>query len=354
MSSRVIRSIIERYADQAGLRTDAGETALFVRDLEQIDVELYNAEFPDIMGRSMVALKGGLNPAIDSYTWRGYTFMGESDETDDYSDDAPGVEIEGSEITSHFTAIRQGYGYSVMDLRRAQMAGLSLDSEKARLARELMERKLDKMIAVGSKNRTANGIYGFYNQPGYPTALDVTAIHNGAGPSGGRFASSDGTTWDLTSATHGKTPQQMADDLNKARSNIRLGSLGVHDADTVTVDLKTDTLVNSTNMHVADGTTYSSTSVYKYLRETCSWIKNWRVWANRGDTATTGEAGGAPLIVVHENKPRNQQLLLPQDFEQFPPQLKGLTFGIDCHMRCGGVITRYPNAFQVLKKPYGV
>jgi len=348
-SSRIINDAIMAQAAQAGLKTDSGETAFFVRQLEDISATLYNQLYPELVGRSLLPLKTDINPGANEHTWRGYEIVGDADEIDSYSDDAPEVELDGGEVTSKIIPIRGAYGFSIQDIRAAQFAGVPLDSMKAMAAREIMERKFDTILAKGSKNRKLNGVYGFYNSPLYPSALDVTAQNTGPGPAAGRFSGSSGTTWDLTSVTTGKTPQQIAADLNSARSAIRLGTLGVHDADSVVFDLKSDTIFSQTNMNVADGTTYSSVSVKQYLMQTCSWIKNWEVW-NKGDTASDT---GTALVMVYEKKPRNYAALLPQDFEQFPPQLKGMKFGVECHMRTGGVIVRYPKAFQLLKKPYG-
>lgn len=346
-----------------GLFTDAGETAFFARQLEDIAVQLYNAKYPDLQGRNIVNVKTDINPAADFHVWRGYDFNASAVETDDYNDDFPAGELTGKETSQRITGLVAGYGYSIMDIRRAQMAGVPLDSMKALLARESMERRLDLAMALGSKNSAANGIYGFYNNPNYVAAIDVSAQNTGAGPTGTFFAASSGTKWDM-SAGAGKTPAKIIADLNSARSAIRLNSKGAHDANSVVVDLATDTYFSQTNASIGDSNTFLGISVKQFIMQTCSWIQNWKVW-NRGSNVTgavftpqgtlpaTGTPAGKPVVMVYEDKPENGEFLLPQPFEQFPPQLHNMKFGVGMHMRFGGYIVRRPLAYQLLTKVQG-
>jgi hypothetical protein len=47
-------------------------------------------------------------------------------------------------------------------------------------------------------------------------------------------------------------------------------------------------------------------------------------------------------IMVFRRDPNAIGLVIPQEFEQFPPQQKGLEFEVPCHGRIGGVIAYYP------------
>ena len=38
------------------------------------------------------------------------------------------------------------------------------------------------------------------------------------------------------------------------------------------------------------------------------------------------------------------ELIIPQEFESFPPQARNLSFVVNCHARVGGVSWRYPLA----------
>ena len=45
-----------------------------------------------------------------------------------------------------------------------------------------------------------------------------------------------------------------------------------------------------------------------------------------------------------ERSAENQEIIIPQEFEQLPPQPVNLSFKIPCHKRFGGVQIRFPRA----------
>lgn len=340
-----------------GVKNDSGETGLLIRALEDISTKLHNQRYPKLQGRSILPIKTDINPAAEFHTYAGMDFTGTVDETEDYSDDNPGGgEVVERMASQRIIGIRGGYGFSIMDVRRGNMAGTSIDTIKALKSREAMEQKFDLVLSIGSKNRALNGVYGFWNQPNYSTALDVTGMNTGAYASTGKFASSDGTKWDF-SAAHGKGPNQIVADFNAAYNAVRQNSLYIYDPDTVCVGPEVDDLFAQTNVNIGDTATYNFVSVKSYIMSTCTWIKKWKVWNQastaNGTLATAGTPSGTPLVMVYEDNPDNYEALLPQDFEQFPPQLRGMMFGVGTHMRTGGVLCRAPKAFQLIKKPFG-
>ena len=74
------------------------------------------------------------------------------------------------------------------------------------------------------------------------------------------------------------------------------------------------------------------------LRNAESWYK-----LNTADAAGTG-----PRALFYKRSPEVLELVIPQDFEQLPPQAKNLAFVVPCHARCGGVVVRYPVAMLYL------
>ena len=57
--------------------------------------------------------------------------------------------------------------------------------------------------------------------------------------------------------------------------------------------------------------------------------------------------------MLFEDKPDHGEFLLPQPFEIFPPQLRGMKFMTSMHMRVGGYVVRRPERFVLIKKPQG-
>ena len=90
--------------------------------------------------------------------------------------------------------------------------------------------------------------------------------------------------------------------------------------------------------------TYNTKTVLQAMLEANPWIKNVDVWV-RCDTAS---AAGKGRILLYRKAPEVLQFMLSQDFESFPPQVRGAKFTIQNHMRVGGMQIRYPKAMVYL------
>jgi hypothetical protein len=60
------------------------------------------------------------------------------------------------------------------------------------------------------------------------------------------------------------------------------------------------------------------------------------------------EFAGKNLAVAFKRDPDKVSFVLPQDYEQFPPQEKGYRANIFTHSRCGGVKIPAPFSVHVL------
>src|SRR5271166_1962200 len=209
ISRQAIHDAIKLHAPFVGLSdkpvrhgnlvTDAGETAFFELQLTDIAVQLYNQLYPTLNMKEIVSVKTDVNPAAEFHIYRGYDYTGDVVETDDYTDEFPETEVQGMQSSAQaITGIVGSFGYSIMDIRRAQMAGVPLEAMKALAQREVMEKKLDRMMAIGSANRSLNLIYGFFNAPGNTSvnagwdvsvgnAVGGGAVNTGAYGSAGQY-----------------------------------------------------------------------------------------------------------------------------------------------------------------------
>ena len=68
-----------------------------------------------------------------------------------------------------------------------------------------------------------------------------------------------------------------------------------------------------------------------------------------GATRTLG-AGAASVrrLMCGRMDRRTLEALVPVRFETFPPEIKGLVYKVEAHMRAGGVIFRYPGAWRYM------
>jgi hypothetical protein len=84
--------------------------------------------------------------------------------------------------------------------------------------------------------------------------------------------------------------------------------------------------------------TTSDKSILQYFKENNPGITVERI----PECASGVGANTADIVVAYTKSPDKLTLEIPQPFEQFPPQAKGLEFEVPCHSRCGGVILYYP------------
>lgn len=303
---------INALAEGQGERFDANETAMFARQLEDIDSELYRVQYPELRGEQIVPVRTAINEGADEYTYRVMDAAGVARVIANYSEDLPRVDVQGKEVTSPLFGIGAAYGYSMQDMRRSRMSGIPLDNERALAARESIARKIDEIIASGE---SSVGVKGFYNG----TGVDLVSPTTG--------------TW-LTA-----TGDQIVDDLLKLERAIITDSKAVEMPDTVVLSSGQFALASSKRLSNTE-----TTALDFFIRKSAT-VKNVEVWA-RGETADAGGTG--PRIAMGKKDPKVLQALLPLPFYQMAPEQRGMGFVINCDARVGGVIYRRPKAWRYM------
>ena len=257
-------------------------------------------------------VRTAINEGAEEYTYRVLDGVGVSRIIANYAEDLPRVDVQGKEVTTKLFGHGASYGYSIQDMRRARMSGLPLDAERAELAREVIARKNDEIIASGESSIS---ITGFYNNSGVSLVTPTTG------------------TW-LTA-----TADQIVDDLLKLERAIIVDSNAVESPDTVVLSPSQFALANTKRLSNTE-----TTALEFFLRKSQG-VKNAEVWA-RGEAANAG--GNGPRIAMGKKDPKVLQALLPLEFYQMAPEQRGLGFVINCDSRAGGVIFRRPKAWRYM------
>jgi hypothetical protein len=300
-------------AHAASLRLDANETALFARQLEDIDSQLFRVEYPELKGSALVPVKSDINPGAEEYTYRSMNSAGRAALLSNYGDDLPRVDVQGAEESTKLKSYGDSYGYSIQDMRRAKMAGISLENERAMAAREVLARKLDTVIFFGD---TTAGLTGFANNSGVSLVSPTTG------------------TW-LTA-----TGDQILADLLKLERAAFTDSKGI-EAPT-TIALATSSYAIAATKPI--GTDVNKTVLEFFLKQSL-FVKevdhSWQL-----ETANAGGTG--PRAICYAKKPEKLQALVPVEFESFAPEPRNLAFVINCHMRAGGTIIRFPGSVRYM------
>ena len=294
-------------------RWDANETAMFARQLEDIDAQLYRKLYPQLKGTLLFPVKMDIDPGAEQYTYRVMDYAGEASVIANYSDDLNRVDVQGFEVKSPLFGIGNAYGYSLQDLRASRMTGLGLDVERAMAAREVLARKHDTTIATGESTKN---VFGALNNPYVSLVTPVTGA------------------WVSGSAT----ADQVVADLFKLERTIISESKGIEMPDTLLMPPSLYAYADTVRL------SNTETSALEYFLKKSLGIKNVEQWY----PLETAGASGVTRIVAYTRDPGKVSALMPLEFNQSAPEARNLSFIINCDGRSGGVIFRYPGSARYM------
>jgi hypothetical protein len=294
---------------------DANETMAMAKSLEHYFAKVYETKYPPSKGRLIVPIDTSVPSGAQSHTYRESNDVGEAKVLASYAEDVPMVNGYGTEQTEKIIPIADGYYISIQDLRAAALMGQNIDERLANQARKVMERTFDNLLAIGS---ATHGMTGFANNANVP--VDPSATTGG---------------WDTASS------DVIQADLEVMAREVFDTTKGAHgDPD---VDGGVTLVLPSTAFSLIAGKRldeFHDTTILEWAKSKLTFIKEITSWG-RLDTAG---ASSATRAVAFAKDPDVVSGILPQDFEQMPPQPRGLGFQVSCHMRFGGVVWRYPLA----------
>lgn len=290
---------------------DASESAFAERALEHVRTKTYDIKRGPLKAREYIPVDTSVPNGAEVVRYRQYDSVGLAKLLASYADDIPRADVLVNEFTTTVKGIATSYGFSVQELRSAMQTGTDLDTKKAAAARRATDEKMDSLARTGDSG--AN-LKGFLNQS------NTTA-----------FTVPNGQAGTATFAT--KTPDEVVKDLHGIAKAIVESTKENEIPDTLLLPLTQYGDIATRRMGDANNTT-----ILKFFLETSPYIKTVAPWS-----ALTGAgAGPSDRMVCYRKDPDAVALVIPQEFEQFPPQAKGLEIVTYCHARCGGVVAYYP------------
>jgi hypothetical protein len=235
----------------------------------------------------------------------------------DYMTDSPRAGVYGTEVKRSVHAIREHYGYSIQEIRRANMSGTDLVAKEAIAARRMNDEKVNTVALLGD---TSTNTPGFLNNPN----VTVYAVPN------------DGTgtvkTWTA------KTADQIIRDIGGLVNSVVAATNGRELPDTLLLPITQYNYIANTPR-----STNSDTTILQYILKNNPYLKTIE-WLPE----LTGIGSGATNRMLAYVKDEDHLTLeIPQPFEQFPPQQRNLAFIVECHSRTGGTILYYPASVAV-------
>lgn len=306
-------------------RLDAGEVAYVLKALEYVYAETADVEYPELKAKMLIPVDTSVPNGAETYTYYQWDKVGSAKFITNYAKDFPSADAFLKRFNAPIAAIGNSYGYTMQDIRAAQSVqyglGAPLDLVRGDAAHLAHEMFVDDVAAYGN---AARGLKGFVNHADIP---DVTV-------------SAGGGAWTTALAAVNDTNNAIIlADLDKLANSPEQTTFGMQKPDTLILPLSVKPRVT------AKSSLYDNRTLIATWLERQDAIKNVEYWAKLDAANSNGNlTAGVARAMVYKRNPRVVRLVIPQLFEQFPPQQRGLRFKVLCHSRIGGVSLRYPKA----------
>ena len=285
------------------------EAGLFLeRQLEFIRPQVFEVQYADIKYPTVLPVTSEAGPGAQTFTYRIMDATGEFRLIADAADDLPRADISQTEKSINIRSFGGSFGYTVQELRAAQMANIALEQRRAAAVRRAYEEKVESLAFFGE---SSVGLSGFFNN----STVDVVAADK----------------WFSTA-----TAQEMLELLNYGVTAIINASKMKEQPDTILMAWEDYNKVSTTR-----NSDSSDVTVLEYFLRTNPYIRNVEP-INELDADNS--ALNTNRMVVYKRDPEKVQLHIPQPLELFPAQQRGLEFIVPAHARVGGVALYYPKS----------
>ena len=289
------------------------EAGLFLeRQLEFIRPQVFEVTYADIKYPTLLPVTSEAGPGAQTFTFRIMDSTGEFKLIADAADDLPRADISQVEKSINIRSFGGSFGYTVQELRAAQMANIALEQRRAAAVRRAYEEKVEAVAMFGE---STVGLAGFFNN----STVDVIAANY----------------W-FTGTTASGTSQEMLELLNYGVSAIINASNMKEQPDTILLAYEDYNKISTTR-----NSDSSDVTVLEYFLRTNPYIRNVEP-INQLDKDNS--VLNTNRMVVYKRDPEKVQLHIPQPLELFPPQQRGLEFIVPAHARVGGVALYYPKS----------
>lgn len=319
-------SLWDALEQDSGFRGDA-ETAsmFFARELEHVKSQTYDVIRAPLRAFELIPVSTEAGSGAESITYQQYDMTGIAKIIADYADDLPRADVKGKEFTARVRSVANSYGYSLQEIRAAQMAGKPLESRKSSAATRTQREKWNRIAFYGDEEHQLQGWLSNPNIPADAVADDGTG---------------DSTLW------ANKTPDQILRDMNELVNGIVARTNGAEQPDTLVLPIERYTYITSTPR-----SNNSDTTIAEYFLRNNPFIDSLE-WSNEITAANrTANMASDPytgeIMIAYRRSPDTMTLEMPQMFEQLPVQERGLEFVVPCHSRIGGVIIYYPLSMSI-------
>lgn len=297
--------------DKNPIILDADESAFFENELKYVQARVFEIQHKTLKALTIIQPNNEAPSGSESIAYRYFDAVGVAKIVSDYATDFPRVDAYGIEKTAKVKPIGDSYGYSITEIRRSQLTGRRLEQRRAAMARLAIEELLDSIAWKGDEE---SGLLGLIN---YPGASEYTVTAGAAGTK----------TW------ASKTTLEIIKDVTGIMNGPVELTNGKAFNDTLLLPIAQYSLIAGKPFGPE-----GSKTVLEYIKSafpTLTMID----WV--ADLKGAG-AGGADRMLAFNRGMDKVDFQMPQLFEQFPAQQRGLEYVVLCHAETAGVIHYFP------------
>lgn len=316
-----------RRLDSAHL--DQGESMFFLRQLEAIDQQAYQIQYPGLMARQLIPTQAGVPSWAHSYTYRQFDKKGIASLIASSSEDIPLVETNATgEFTSLIKPFGAAYKYDLDEIAAAAATNTSLEADRAATARWACERQVDQVLALGTYATPASAASG----TGAPTMTGMLGLLNQTGTTSFTLGTkvAGGTTWGSLSAPNA-TGDEIAGDLMGLCNNLFETTSQLWSSFRILMNPKQFDYASMKRLG-----SVSDTTALAFAKANCPYIENVYPWWQIP----------AGTIVAFAPDPLVAAAIVPMEWQPEAPQARNLAYVVNTRIRCGGVVSKYPVAIS--------
>jgi len=312
-------------------RADAGEAAYAARQFEYVKQITRDIKYGVTSIRNWVTISSEAGPAADSISWGQGNSTGDFALSSDKTKDAPRIDVSTKLETVLVKDLEAAYGITIMDIRKAMMAGVPLQQRLFNAARLKYEQSLNKWGWQANGTAKWAGVRGLLYMLGAMNTATLNIALNG------NWCNSDGTA----TATTGL---QILQDINTLINYPETSSLLNHPVTDLVFPAVQYGYINTTI--VAD--TFGKT-ILQVAKEQHPDVKFGRAneLSNVVKPSAPNGAAKTNCAIAYSNTENNLSLEVPQPYEEYPILFTGKEYVTTCHYRIGGGILYYPGSFLV-------
>jgi len=291
-------------------RLDAAESVFFARELEFIKARTYDIKYPELKARMFIPTSNETPSGAVEVTYEQWDRVGRAKIIKPGSTDSPRVDVYGNQFSRPVRWGSASYGWNIIDIRQARLAGKPLDAKKAAACRRAQEELLDEIAAIGAPD------YGIVS--GFLNNANVTVQA-------------------ATGVWTGLTADQIIADVSALVQNQATETKGVEKANTLV--LPEEQYADIMTRPRATGT---DTTVMEYI------TAKFGIMVDKWYRCDTAGAGGVDRGVFYRRDPMFLQQEIPNEFEQLPVFQHGSNFEVETLVATAGTTFYYPKSARYL------